>query len=96
MKLQVSRIALGEDAVEHAGVKMHIQIQSRASPLHHAHRPGLAAVDIMTLGSIPVEAQKSPEENLQHRAGNLVVPGEFVPERKRETAAVKGALWACV
>lgn len=65
---------------------MDVQVERRSEALDRGHRSATPASDAAALGSAALERQERPDEDAEHGATELVVPGERVaePVRKRQ------------
>jgi hypothetical protein len=75
---------LGEDAVEHECVRVHIDIERRSKALNDRYRPPSAVRDpLINACAATKPAEHAPHENADHGPRQPVIPREQVPYAMR-------------
>jgi len=75
---------LGEDAVEHEGVEVNVQLEPIPEALDYGHGSALSVAHAVSACPPAIEAEDGADGDAEHRAAERVVPGEPVAQAVRQ------------
>jgi len=74
----------GEDASEHEGVEMDVEIQCAAESLNHDDGAAVAVLDAGVTRPVAQDTKHAPHQDAGDRAAEIVIPREAVPQPVRQ------------